>query len=103
MAVVCPICKSSAQEVPHTGDATDQRRRLQSCGWDYEPRLYDGGRGSPGTLGHPFGGPLFVSSSGFIRCNSIEIPFKLSIRTFHVSITAITAAIASYKVRHPSW
>jgi len=72
MAVVCPICKSSAQEVPHTGDATDQRRRLQSCGWDYEPRLYDGGRGSPGTLGHPFGGPLFVSSSGFIRCNSIR-------------------------------
>ena len=22
MTVVCPICKSSAQEVPHTGDAT---------------------------------------------------------------------------------
>jgi hypothetical protein len=22
MSVVCPICKSSAQELPHTGDAT---------------------------------------------------------------------------------
>ena len=32
-----------------------------------------------------------------------EIPFKLSISTFHVSVMAITPAIASHKVRHPSW
>ena len=31
-----------------------------------------------------------------------EIPFKLSISTFHVSVMAITPAIASHKVRHPS-
>jgi hypothetical protein len=31
-----------------------------------------------------------------------EISFKLSTSTFHVSIMAITPAIASHKVRHPS-
>jgi len=31
-----------------------------------------------------------------------EIPFKLSISTFHASVMAITPAIASHKVRHPS-
>jgi hypothetical protein len=31
-----------------------------------------------------------------------EIPFKLSISTFHVSVMAITPTIASHKVRHPS-
>jgi hypothetical protein len=31
-----------------------------------------------------------------------EVPFKLSISTFHVSVMAITPAIASHKVRHPS-
>src|SRR5215472_14205521 len=31
-----------------------------------------------------------------------EIPFKLSISTFHVSVMASTPAIASHKVRHPS-
>jgi hypothetical protein len=30
------------------------------------------------------------------------MPFKLSISTFHVSVMAITPAIASHKVRHPS-
>jgi hypothetical protein len=32
-----------------------------------------------------------------------EIPFKLSMSTFQVSIIAMTPAIASHKVRHPSW
>ena len=32
-----------------------------------------------------------------------EIPFKLSISTFHASVMAITPAIANHKVRHPSW
>jgi hypothetical protein len=32
-----------------------------------------------------------------------EIPFKLSISTFHVSVMATTPTIASHKVRHPSW
>jgi hypothetical protein len=31
-----------------------------------------------------------------------EKPFKLSMSTFHVSVMAITPAIASHKVRHPS-
>jgi hypothetical protein len=31
-----------------------------------------------------------------------EIPFKLSMSTFQVSIIAMTPAIASHKVRHPS-
>jgi hypothetical protein len=30
------------------------------------------------------------------------LPFKLSISTFHVSVMAITPAIASHNVRHPS-
>ena len=37
------------------------------------------------------------------QCVQYEIPFKLSISTFHVSVMAITPAIASHKVRHPSW
>jgi hypothetical protein len=37
------------------------------------------------------------------RFTQYEIPFKLSISTFHVSVMAITPAIASHKVRHPSW
>jgi hypothetical protein len=32
-----------------------------------------------------------------------EMPFKLSISTFHVSVMAITPAIVSHNVRHPSW
>jgi hypothetical protein len=31
-----------------------------------------------------------------------EIPFKLNIRIFHVNVMAITPAIASHKIRHPS-
>jgi hypothetical protein len=31
-----------------------------------------------------------------------EIPFKLSISTFHVSVMPSTPAIASHNVRHPS-
>ena len=32
-----------------------------------------------------------------------EIPFKLSISTFHASVMAITPVIANHKVRHPLW
>jgi hypothetical protein len=50
------------------------------------------------NLGHQIGG-LFLSSSGLIRCNSIPDTVQLSISTFHVSVMAITPAIASHKVR----
>ena len=57
---------------------------------DCEPRLCSSrGRGCS------FKTSLFVSTQ-------YEIPFKLNIRTFHVSVMAITPAIASHKVRHPS-
>jgi hypothetical protein len=46
---------------------------------------------------------LFFPVADLFVETQYEIPFKLSISTFHVSITAITAAIASHKVRHPSW
>ena len=36
------------------------------------------------------------------QCVQYESPLKLSISTFHVSVMAITPAIASHKVRHPS-
>ena len=53
-----------------------------------------------GTIGLLSRG-LLLSSSGF--ATQYEIPFKLSISTFHVSVMAITPAIASHKARHPSW
>ena len=37
-----------------------------------------------------------------IDANQYEIPFKLNISTFHVSVMASTPAIASHIVRHPS-
>jgi hypothetical protein len=40
---------------------------------------------------------------GGLRATQYEIPFKLSINTLHVSVMAITPAMASHKVRHPSW
>jgi hypothetical protein len=40
---------------------------------------------------------------GLFLATQYDIPFKLSISTFHVSVMAITPAIASHKVRHPSW
>jgi hypothetical protein len=36
------------------------------------------------------------------NASQYEMPFKLSISTFHVSVMASTPAIASHKVRHPS-
>jgi hypothetical protein len=41
--------------------------------------------------------------AGLFVTTQYEIPFKLSISTFHISIMAITPAIASHKLRHPSW
>jgi hypothetical protein len=46
---------------------------------------------------------FFFPVAGLFVANQYEIPFKLSISTFHVSVMAITPAIASHKVRHPSW
>jgi hypothetical protein len=45
---------------------------------------------------------FFFSVAGLFVATQYEIPFKLSISTFHVSVIAITPAIASHKVRHPS-
>jgi hypothetical protein len=45
----------------------------------------------------------FFPVAGLFVATQYEIPFKLSISTFHVSVMAITPAIASHKVRHPSW
>jgi len=39
---------------------------------------------------------------GLFVATQYEIPFKLNISTFHVRVMAITPAIASHKVRHPS-
>jgi hypothetical protein len=54
-----------------------------------------------------FGGLLFSSPSFFqwraFIATQYEIPFKLSINTVHVSVMAITPAMASHKVRHASW
>jgi hypothetical protein len=50
------------------------------------------------NLGPLNGGPL----SFLFVATQYEIPSKLSISTFHVSVMAITPAIASHKVRHPS-
>jgi hypothetical protein len=45
---------------------------------------------------------FFFSVAGLFVATQYEIPFKLSISTFHVSVMTITPAIASHKVRHPS-
>jgi hypothetical protein len=76
----------------------DQRRRLRSRRW---------------IMSRPF-----PAKDAVLSCNNLdhqtlvasflffatqyEIPFKLSISTFHVSVMAITPAIASHNVRHPS-
>ena len=44
-----------------------------------------------------------IPVAGLFVATQYEIPFKLSISTFHVSVMAITPAIVSHKVRHPSW
>jgi hypothetical protein len=46
---------------------------------------------------------FFFPLAGLFVATQYDIPFKLSISTFHVSVMAITPAIASHKVRHPSW
>jgi hypothetical protein len=43
----------------------------------------------------------FVAADLFVA-TQYEVPFKLNITTLHVSIMAITPAIAIHKVRHPS-
>jgi len=48
-------------------------------------------------------GAFFFPVAALFVATQYEIPFKLSISTFHVSVMAITPAIASHKVRHPSW
>jgi hypothetical protein len=45
---------------------------------------------------------FFFPVGGLLVATQYEIPFKVSISTFHVSVMAITPAIASHKVRHPS-
>ena len=45
---------------------------------------------------------FFSPTVRLLIATQYEIPFKLSISTFHVSVMAITPAIASHKVRHPS-
>jgi hypothetical protein len=45
----------------------------------------------------------FFFPAGLVVSTQYEIPFKLSISTVHVSVMAITPAMASHKVRHPSW
>jgi hypothetical protein len=45
---------------------------------------------------------FFFSVAVLFVATQYEIPFKLSISTFHVSVMASTPAIASHKVRHPS-
>jgi len=47
-------------------------------------------------LGPPSWWPFFFPVAGLFVSTQYEMPFKLSISTFHVSITAITAAIASH-------
>jgi hypothetical protein len=47
------------------------------------------------------GGLFFPAAS--LCATQYEIPFKLSIITFQISIMAITPAMASHKDRHPSW
>jgi hypothetical protein len=46
---------------------------------------------------------FFFPVADLFVATQYDILFKLSISTFHVSVMAITPAIASHKVRHPSW
>jgi hypothetical protein len=46
--------------------------------------------------------PFFFSVAVLFVATQYEIPFKLSISTFHVSVMPSTPAMASHKVRHPS-
>jgi hypothetical protein len=46
---------------------------------------------------------FFFPLAGLFVATQYDIAFKLSMSTFHVSVMAITPAIASHKVRHPSW
>jgi hypothetical protein len=52
---------------------------------------------------YPADGKDLEGVAGLFVATQYEIPFKLSISTFQVSIMVITPAIASHKVRHPSW
>ena len=45
---------------------------------------------------------FFFPLAGLFVAIQYERPFKLSITTFHVRVMAITPAIASHRVRHPS-
>ena len=45
---------------------------------------------------------FFLSVAVLFLATQYEMPFKVSISTFHVRVMAITPAIASHKVRHPS-
>jgi len=47
-----------------------------------------------------FSGLLLCRSYGFVAVQ-YEIPFKLSMTTFQITMMAITPAIASHKARHP--
>jgi diacylglycerol kinase len=45
---------------------------------------------------------FFFSVAGLFVATQYEMPFKLSISTFHVSVMASTPATASHKAFHPS-
>jgi hypothetical protein len=45
---------------------------------------------------------FFFPVAGLFVATQYDIPFKLTISTFHVNVMAITPAIAIHKVRHPS-
>jgi hypothetical protein len=55
----------------------------------------------PRDLGHQYS-VAFFPVAGLFVATQYEMPFKLSISTFHVSVMAITPAMVSHKVRHPS-
>jgi len=57
---------------------------------------------SPKRLRPPKGVAFFFPVSGLFVATQYEIPFKLSISTFHVSVMASTPAIAIHNLRHPS-
>jgi hypothetical protein len=70
---------------------------------DYEPRQQWRGFFLPNDLGHQkVWWPSFFPLADLFVATQYEIPLKLSISTFHVSVMVSTPAIASHKARHPS-
>jgi len=102
-----PPLPAATKGAPRLADANNYLSRESKMSptrlvYRWVPRFSDNGRGLRCYFGPESLVAFFFSVAGLFVATQYEMPFKLSISTFHVSVMASTPATASHKAFHPS-